>query len=219
MKRLTLLVVIVLASVTCGFASIIVISNADFNVQPAGGWNGGNAAPQWDNRSGNNNEASDAFTHSGVGGSLKIWAGSGIYVAHQDATVQDAGLIPVGATQWTVDYWAYTQTSDYYTNGNINFHIEWFTNFSLGGETAPRSVTYLPQNITPDTWLKVSNTGDIPANATYWRFVFEQSATESGAVFLDDVTVTAVPEPATVGLLGIAGGLMLVRFARRKPPR
>ena len=219
MRSLTFVAVVILASVSCAFADIIVISNADFNVQPAGGWNGGNAAPEWDNRSGNNNEASDAFTHSGVGGSLKIWAGAGIYVAHQDATVQDAGLIPVGFTQWTLDFYAYTQTSDYYTNGNINFHIEWFTNFSAGGEVAPRSVTYLPQNITPDTWLRVSNTGDIPVNATYWRVVFEQAGTEGGSVFLDDVNLSVIPEPGTAALLGMAGGLMLMRLARRKPPR
>lgn len=199
-------------------ADWITISNADFNIPPAGGWAGGNAAPEWDNRTANNNEASDNFNHSGSGGSLKIWAGLNIYVAHQDATIQDGGVIPAGFTTWSASYYAYTPTADYYTNGSINFHIEWFTNFSAGGEVAPRSVINLPQNITPDSWLQVSGGGDVPSNATRWRFVFEQSSFQAGAVFLDDVSVgvEAIPEPPTLALLGLGALAGMVRVVRSR---
>lgn len=198
-------------------ADWITISNADFNIQPPGGWAGGNAAPEWDNRSANNNEASSTFNHSGSGGSLKIWAGANIYVAHQDATIQDGGVIPAGTVAWSASYYAYTPSADYYTNGSINFHIEWFTNFSAGGEVAARSYVDLPQNITPNSWLQVSGGGAVPGNATRWRFVFEQSGFQGGAIYLDDVAVQAViPEPPAVALLGLGALAGLARLVRMR---
>jgi hypothetical protein len=222
MKKLVCALVSILSFAACSQADLITvtISNADFNIAPVGGWAGGNAAPEWDNRSPFNNEASDAFNHSGAsGGSLKIWAGAGLYAAHQDTSVLNNGVIPVGASQCVLSFWAYTPTSDYYTNGSINLHIEWFTNFTAGGEVASRTITYLPPNISADSWQQYSTTSAVPANATHWRFVIEQGTpTVSGAVFLDDVgvTVTTIPEPATAALLLGTGVLAPLYYYRRR---
>ena len=40
----------------------------------------------------------------------------------------------------------------------------------------------------------------------------------SGSSALNAMSLTAVPEPSTVGLLGLAGGSLLVFLARRRRP-
>lgn len=196
-------VVFCLLAASPAAAISLAISNADFNVQPPGGWGSGNAAPEWTNRSPGNNEASAAYNHSGSGGSLKIWAGAGIYVAHEDTTVEFGGAIPVGAVLYRLRYWAYTPSGDQYT-GTGNMHVEWKPAGWFGPEFASRSVYGFP-SLSADTWTLVdSGIQEIPSGGPNWRFVFEQVGNGGGgAIYLDDVELDwfTVPEPGTLGLV------------------
>jgi hypothetical protein len=64
-----------------------------------------------------------------------------------------------------------------------------------------------------------SHTGVAPAGTTGLVVTYAISSFGAGQssalVYLDDITVTRVPEPATVGLVGL-GSLGLVAFARRR---
>ncbi|MBU0678792.1 MAG: PEP-CTERM sorting domain-containing protein [Verrucomicrobia bacterium] len=221
------------AGILAGFVAaspgaVLTIDNSNFDTVPGGGWGGGNAAPEWSNRSAGNNEASDTFDHtSGSGGALKIWAGDGIYVAHQDSSVENSGAIPGTADTWSLSYWAFTPTGDQYTwSTGGNLHIEWF-DAGWTGEVAPRDVMYFPGGLTPDTWTEVTGSGSVPAGAANWRFVFEQAGggTGGGSIYLDDVVVQyeadgggggdAVPEPSTAGLL-VIGAIIGKMVCRRK---
>jgi PEP-CTERM motif len=82
-----------------------------------------------------------------------------------------------------------------------------------------------PQNRLDDLTLgsayeMFSHTGVAPAGTTglvvtYALSSFGVGQTGNSLVYLDDITVTIVPEPATVGLVGL-GSLGLVAFARRR---
>lgn len=50
---------------------------------------------------------------------------------------------------------------------------------------------------------------EFTATSTSHRLRFYQSAGGDGTCFIDDVSITAIPEPATFGLFGILGGGLL----------
>jgi PEP-CTERM motif len=82
-----------------------------------------------------------------------------------------------------------------------------------------------PQNRMDDLTLgsnyeMFSHTGIAPPGTTglvvtYALSSFGAGQTGNSLVYLDDITVTIIPEPATVGLVGL-GSLGLVAFARRR---
>ena len=82
-----------------------------------------------------------------------------------------------------------------------------------------------PQNFLADLTLgsdyeMFSHTGVAPAGTTglvvtYAISSFGPGQNTGASVFLDDITVSIIPEPATVGLVGL-GSLGLVAFARRR---
>ena len=70
------------------------------------------------------------------------------------------------------------------------------------------------------TYEMFSHTGVAPPGTTglvvtYALSSFGAGQTGNSLVYLDDITVTIVPEPAAVGLVGL-GSLGLVAFARRR---
>jgi hypothetical protein len=69
-----------------------------------------------------------------------------------------------------------------------------------------------------DTWYSVTSTWTIAVGSVvigsnpYVGLGFEIGNNNSGAVFVDDstLTYTAIPEPATFGLMGVAGAMVIV---------
>jgi hypothetical protein len=110
-----------------------------------------------------------------------------------------------------------------------------FTGFAKNASGAPFAATQEiklewqgtpnpPQNRMDDLTLgsayeTFSHTGVAPAGTTGLVVTYAISSFGAGQgnslVHLDDITVTIVPEPATVGLLGLAS-MGLVAFARRR---
>jgi hypothetical protein len=71
-----------------------------------------------------------------------------------------------------------------------------------------------------DTYSQFTHMGVAPAGTTglvvtYALSSFGAGQTGNSLVYLDDIEVTLIPEPATAGLLGL-GSLGLVAFARRR---
>lgn len=74
--------------------------------------------------------------------------------------------------------------------------------FGTGGTDSPS-----------DTWLQSVLTGTVPAGAGFIRLQLNEGASQGGSVFFDDanLTVTPVPEPASLGLFAGCGIALLRR--------
>jgi hypothetical protein len=64
-----------------------------------------------------------------------------------------------------------------------------------------------------DVWQEATITGTIPAGVTSLTFQYDAGSSGNGSVFFDNSSFTesAVPEPASIGLLGLASAATLLR--------
>lgn len=113
-----------------------------------------------------------------------------------------------------VDFSLYHKTTSLPYNLVSELRIEWRDATTEVGRTP--NLTTSPT----DSYSLLSLSAPAPGNATFARVVYAiQSFTNTGAdlgtVFIDDASVTVVPEPATVALLGMSViGLAGVRRRR-----
>ncbi|MDD2236104.1 MAG: PEP-CTERM sorting domain-containing protein [Kiritimatiellae bacterium] len=158
--------------------------------------------------------ALDGTAHEGTQ-SIKMWFNStGFY---QDFAVT-AGESVNGSL------YCYTASGDKYgwDVGNATyaaFKLEWFNSSedNLGG--AIYSTHFTPDNAA-DTWTELTvNNAVAPAGTAHGRMVFsiEGAGPGAGSVLFDSASVTAVPEPGTLALMGLSMlGLLVFRKKIRK---
>lgn len=125
--------------------------------------------------------------------------------AFQDVAVSPGQLVTFGG-------WNKTISSP--LDLGAEFRIEW-RSASAEVSRTPNSIPTITSDYTP-----FSLTATVPAGAIVGRFVyaiqtFGPEPTNTGTVYVDDMSVTVVPEPASAGLIG-AGALGLLALARRK---
>jgi hypothetical protein len=108
----------------------------------------------------------------------------------------------------------------------VNF-TGWARNASTAGFNATQEIKLEwqgmpnpPQNFLADVTLGTnyemfSHTGVAPAGTTGLVVTYAIAGGQGALVHLDDITVTIVPEPATIGLVGL-GSLGLVAFGWRR---
>jgi hypothetical protein len=87
------------------------------------------------------------------------------------------------------------------------------TGSALATDVAP--VNFVPGTSPVNTWVQLTVTGAAPAGteSVQWMAFFNNPDYASGSMFVDDASLTAVPEPASLGLLAI-GGLAALRRKR-----
>jgi hypothetical protein len=126
-------------------------------------------------------------------------------------------------TDWTISYDLYGADAD----AAVNHRSTLLSRYAVSNLVNPGDMTFT----TVDTYL-MSNTGSTTAlsldaakslnftasvaSGDYLVFALEEVNSNSGsAIYIDNLSVTAIPEPGTLALLGIALGSLLL-FRRRK---
>lgn len=136
-----------------------------------------------------------------IAGSLNNFAGA----------FQDVAVAP--GTQVTYSGWHRTPSSPLDVVTEIR--IEWkLANGNNNGDTGNQ----LP--IATAAYSQFSMIGTAPANTAFARVVyaiqtFSDGRTHTGTVYVDDMSLTAVPEPASLSLIG-AGALATLRRRRAR---
>ena len=184
---------------------------------------------------------SDLILNGGVEGGSNLgtlpswtaWGGSGTlegsYFHSGSQSVRfwwdDTGLfqnfnVTVG-TEYQAQGYFYTPTTDRYTwdGGNSTYsylRIEWYQADNSTPAGASVEATHFTPADLPDTWAHRSVSGTAPGGAVFGRVVLGigGAGPGGGTVALDDISVTAVPEPVTVALFG--SGALIALLARRK---
>jgi len=126
--------------------------------------------------------------------------------------------IPVTPGQsWTASSWAEVSASDPPAAGQFGQLLIIYRDPSntsqVGSTLASQMVT---GGTTPlDVWQQGTLSGTVPAGVGFIRYQLNEGSPAGGAVFFDDNNLTfVVPEPASLGLIGLGGLLALRRRSR-----
>jgi hypothetical protein len=140
---------------------------------------------------------------------------------HLDLTINNtnnsfAGVfqdVPVAAGQ-SVTFGGWNKTISSPLDLGAEFRIEWRDAVGEVGRTANNLPT-LGSAYTPFSLTATAPANAITARVVYAIQTFGPEPTNTGTVYIDDMSVTAVPEPASAGLIGVAA-LGLLKIVRRK---
>lgn len=132
-----------------------------------------------------------------AGGSMSAVIGN----TGQWMTVDPSGADGIGAVTFS---W------DQYTSSTGNFEVQWTTDTLDGGESWTTAATIDKTGGPSDGWITeniaINQTGDVKI-----RWI---NTSGGGGQSIDDVSITAVPEPSAAALLGLGGIALILR--RRK---
>jgi hypothetical protein len=151
-----------------------------------------------------NAEANNWQPHSGSQSlALKNWLGA-TDGAEQKPTV-------LASTIYSFSFW-HMWDSGY--NGTPDFQVRWIDNG--GTQIGSNSISFAMGSAS--TWYQQSVAVTSMVGSTRAEINFNNFGNTSGALYIDDVDfdVAAVPEPATVTLLGLAGVCMWMIRRRKK---
>lgn len=191
---------------------------------------------------GPNASTGDVSTASGTYG----WSGwnnwSAPYGAYYTASIAYAGtqagktysgpngglyqFVPVtgaGGYQFSASAWFYNMSGGNALNGSETDDIRVIFKDASGATLATDvSATNLNAGSPTNTWMQLSVTGLVPATATQAQVMmfFNNPGNAGGALFTDSAnfSLSAVPEPASLGLFAL-GGLGMLLIGRKRTAR
>jgi len=136
---------------------------------------------------------------------VRLWWDSGLY--------QNFSVTP----GWDYDVSVQTRTESFdQLQGGVqgNVSLEWYDSGSqkIGGNAYDYQFTSAQGD---GAWVEAAGSATAPANAASGRLVVyvSNTGTGSGSAWFDSATVTAIPEPLSIGLLGL--GLLMTWYVRK----
>jgi hypothetical protein len=163
-------------------------------VVPIPGWH------SWGNNGWHNDDAGAVIDTK----SVKFWWDQVGLWQDYTATAGTEYLYSVQVMDWSGD------TSP--NNWDLQIEAEFYD--ASNAQLAAVVLGYFDSGIQPDdTWVQIGGSIVAPANTAYGRVVLRTVDWQdgiAGAIYFDNVSVTVVPEPISLALLGL-GGLLLMR--------
>jgi len=197
---------VVLLAVMAVAASANLISNLSFELGTGQGGNlSGATITDWNNYSGSGWWADDAGAVYDGTWAIKRWDDdTGIYA--------DFSATP-GIT-YDFSLWCYDNSTEPLVNRHVELKAEW-----LDGSYGKLGETVIGQfgAGTVNTWTEIAGQSEASAGTVWGRLVITTGADgagSGGAVYYDLASVTAVPEPTALALLGL--GIVTIGLVRHK---
>jgi hypothetical protein len=112
--------------------------------------------------------------------------------------------------------WTYTFGGDFYVGADFEGSSKMEIGFiNAGGDWTTTEIDLTDAWTTKGTWHTLSVDAVAPADTTWYQVTLNANRTAgTSALSVDNVTLTAVPEPVSAGLLGL--GLGFIYLIRRK---
>lgn len=209
MKPLALSAALLLSLTTSTFANLLVNPGFESPITQdgppfVGFWEGFNGS------AGSSAANSTLMPHTGAQSlRLNITSSDNSFAgAFQDVPGLSAG------SSFTLDGWHVTTSSP--LDLGVEVRIEWRNSVSNTEITRTPNLTTAPTG----TYSLFNMTGLVPAGADTARIVyaiqtFGPEPSNTGTVYVDDMSFTVVPEPSSMALLSL-GGLALLAYRRRQ---
>jgi hypothetical protein len=123
--------------------------------------------------------------------------------------------VPVAAGQ-ILTYSGWNKADALPFGPGLEYRIEWRN--AAGNNEVGRTPNFVP--VVTTEYTPFSTVQVVPAGADLARVVYAiqtfGGTSDTGQVFLDDFSVTVIPEPATMALAGLAGTAAFVALGRRR---
>lgn len=211
MKMKKYLLMGTLVGVVSMAAQASVITDGGFEGAALGGVSDNGGVNQWANFNvtADNCVVTDAVAHLGSQSLLFNQFSTG----SQDYSVvyQNTGAsVPTVLGDWDYSFWVYTSDA----SGTFNYGFLSSNTGNVDMWEAGGNGVIDAAGLTANTWTEVTGSFTVTAvGSTLLKSTFSQ-VNSTASFYIDDVTLTAVPEPATLGLVAAFGGGVL--FIRRR---